>query len=196
LSAGARFGDSGGPIFNQRGELAGVLFGSSFGQTAGSYCGRVRWFLNSISDDFRRLQPNPALIARQPPVPSQTPISVADSGRYAQQSPSGGRLEAMPVAGGGGAAVAANATIPNSAGTPASPAASCFPTQGTQTSPVVGAVPSPPTVAIGASVPPTTQAEEAGFFDQIRNILAAVGAFAIFFHSLRILSSLQQPHRS
>ena len=200
LSAGARFGDSGGPILNQRGELAGVLFGSSFGQTAGSYCGRVRWFLNSISDDFRRLQPNPALIARQPPVPSQTPISVADSGRYLQQTPGGGRLEAIPVAGGSSAAVAASATIPNPANNPASPVSSRFLTQGTPASPLVNAVapPLPPTVAIGTSVPPapSTQAEEAGFFDQIRNILAAVGAFAIFFHSLRILSSLQQPHRS
>jgi hypothetical protein len=200
LSAGARFGDSGGPIFNQKGELAGVLFGSSFGQTAGSYCGRVRWFLNSISDDFRRLQPNPALIARQPPVPPQAPISVAESGRYAQQNPGGGRLDTMPVAGGGSAIVAASATIPSPAGNPASPVSSRFATQVAPASTVVGAgaVPSPPTVTIGGSVPPTpsTPTEESGFFDQIRNILAAVGAFALFFHSLRILSSLQQPHRS
>ena len=49
LNVAARQGDSGGPIFNARGELAGVLFGSndSFfaGQyTMGSYCGRVRCF--------------------------------------------------------------------------------------------------------------------------------------------------------
>ena len=42
LDAGARNGDSGGPILNTRGELAGVLFGSAFGKTTGSYCGRVR----------------------------------------------------------------------------------------------------------------------------------------------------------
>jgi hypothetical protein len=45
LSAAARQGDSGGPILNDRGELAGVLFGSAGGTTSGSYCGRVRWFL-------------------------------------------------------------------------------------------------------------------------------------------------------
>ncbi len=47
LAAPARNGDSGGPILNKRGELAGVLFGSSFGRTAGSYCGRLRWFLRA-----------------------------------------------------------------------------------------------------------------------------------------------------
>jgi hypothetical protein len=47
LSAPARQGDSGGPIFNSRGELAGVLFGESKGLTSGSYCGRVDRFLKT-----------------------------------------------------------------------------------------------------------------------------------------------------
>jgi hypothetical protein len=66
LSAPARQGDSGGPIFNSRGELAGVLFGTAGGQTSGSYCGRVRAFLTSVREDFFRLRPNPALLAQQP----------------------------------------------------------------------------------------------------------------------------------
>jgi hypothetical protein len=41
----ARQGDSGGPIFNQHGELAGVLFGAGWRTTAGSYSGRVKKFL-------------------------------------------------------------------------------------------------------------------------------------------------------
>jgi hypothetical protein len=45
VSAAARQGDSGGPIFNSRGELAGVLFGSGGGTTSGSYAGRVGSFL-------------------------------------------------------------------------------------------------------------------------------------------------------
>ncbi|MGW8257631.1 MAG: S1 family peptidase, partial [Thermoguttaceae bacterium] len=49
LSVPARNGDSGGPILNDRGELAGVLFGSGFGQTTGTYCGRLRWFLSSAA---------------------------------------------------------------------------------------------------------------------------------------------------
>ena len=48
LSAEARQGDSGGPIFNERGELAGVLFGASRGTTSGSYCGRVSAFLATV----------------------------------------------------------------------------------------------------------------------------------------------------
>ena len=46
VSAIARKGDSGGPILNHRGELAGVLFGSDMIQnTAGSYSERVSRFL-------------------------------------------------------------------------------------------------------------------------------------------------------
>jgi hypothetical protein len=48
LAAAARQGDSGGPIFNRRGELAGVLWGEGSGYTMGSYCGRVRMFLTGI----------------------------------------------------------------------------------------------------------------------------------------------------
>ncbi len=43
----ARQGDSGGPIFNTNGQLAGVLFGSGNGVTAGSYAGRVHRFLQA-----------------------------------------------------------------------------------------------------------------------------------------------------
>jgi hypothetical protein len=45
LAASARQGDSGGPILNSRGELAGVLFGEGGGRTTGAYCGRVHSFL-------------------------------------------------------------------------------------------------------------------------------------------------------
>jgi len=44
----ARQGDSGGPIFNQHGELAGVLFGAGWRTTAGSYSGRVKKFLGPV----------------------------------------------------------------------------------------------------------------------------------------------------
>lgn len=48
VAVSARQGDSGGPILNSRGELAGVLWGAGGGRTAGSYSGRVRQFLASI----------------------------------------------------------------------------------------------------------------------------------------------------
>lgn len=45
LQAAARQGDSGGPIFNERRELAGLLFGQNGGRTIGSCSSRVRTFL-------------------------------------------------------------------------------------------------------------------------------------------------------
>jgi hypothetical protein len=48
LLATARQGDSGGPILNDRGELAGVLFGHNGGRTIGSCSTRVRTFLASV----------------------------------------------------------------------------------------------------------------------------------------------------
>lgn len=61
VSVEARKGDSGGPILNQSGEVAGVLFGASTGSTSGSHSGRVRRFLTpwlGIVDS------SPALTAR------------------------------------------------------------------------------------------------------------------------------------
>ena len=75
LSTTARQGDSGGPILNRQGELAGVLFGSGGGNTMGSYCGRVRWFLDPVIDDFQRLpppeMPRTEMIAQRPRQPRQ-----------------------------------------------------------------------------------------------------------------------------
>jgi len=55
LAAAARHGDSGGPILNSRGELAGVLFGEGGGHTDGSYGGRVNQFLHLAANDLRSL---------------------------------------------------------------------------------------------------------------------------------------------
>ena len=48
LSATARQGDSGGPILNAEGQLAGVLFGESDGRTIGSCSKQLRFFLASV----------------------------------------------------------------------------------------------------------------------------------------------------
>ncbi len=63
LSAAARQGDSGGPILNARGELAGVLFGTASGLTSGSHCGRVSQFLASVEPRFRNPSPENAAAA-------------------------------------------------------------------------------------------------------------------------------------
>jgi len=52
LDVEARQGDSGGPIFNHRGELAGVLFGAGQGTTLGSFGGRVESFLATLAPDI------------------------------------------------------------------------------------------------------------------------------------------------
>jgi len=48
LQATARRGDSGGPILNARGELAGILFGQAQGRTIGACSTRVQTFLASV----------------------------------------------------------------------------------------------------------------------------------------------------
>lgn len=55
LDVEARQGDSGGPIFNQRGELAGVLFGAGEGSTLGSFGPRVNNFLATLAPGAGRL---------------------------------------------------------------------------------------------------------------------------------------------
>ena len=63
LDVEARQGDSGGPIFNERGELAGVLFGAGRGTTLGSFGGRVGSFLATLAPDIGRAADN-ALVER------------------------------------------------------------------------------------------------------------------------------------
>jgi hypothetical protein len=48
LAATARQGDSGGPILNGRGEVAGILFGEGDGRTIGAAASRVRGFLKEV----------------------------------------------------------------------------------------------------------------------------------------------------
>jgi Trypsin-like peptidase domain len=75
LDVEARQGDSGGPIFNQRGELAGVLFGAGQGTTMGSFAPRVRCFLAAVAPDIDQPQaPQQIAIADRPPPVVHTPI--------------------------------------------------------------------------------------------------------------------------
>ncbi|MBQ7111371.1 MAG: trypsin-like peptidase domain-containing protein [Thermoguttaceae bacterium] len=56
VDKGVRQGDSGGPIFNRYGELAGVLWGSNGESTMGTYCIRVQYFLTQAIDRLARLE--------------------------------------------------------------------------------------------------------------------------------------------
>ncbi|MCE5301989.1 MAG: serine protease [Planctomycetaceae bacterium] len=166
LGAPARNGDSGGPIFNSRGELAGTLFGSAFGRTTGSYCGRLRWFLNSVDGDFRRISAQ-ALLAQQargerPPVvainaapvrqessPANLPVSLHEQQQVVR--PIGDeRLAMVPVQ-------PQNQNLAASA----------------------------PVAAISA--PPASTSLPSPNKDQVMTILAAIGALAICYHAMRLL---------
>ena len=67
LDVEARQGDSGGPIFNQRGELAGVLFGAGQGTTLGSFAPRVSNFLATLAPDIGQATRPGASRRRRPP---------------------------------------------------------------------------------------------------------------------------------
>ncbi len=78
LDVEARQGDSGGPIFNRDGELAGVLFGAGQGTTLGSFGGRVKSFLATLAPDIgqtvdvslvRDEAPPPVSLTAQAPAP-------------------------------------------------------------------------------------------------------------------------------
>lgn len=98
LSVEARQGDSGGPIFNERGELAGVLFGAANGTTLGSFAPRVETFLASVAPDIGRrpraghgpagIPSTPALIAHAPPRPAEGRLPAkAASAQLADDAP-------------------------------------------------------------------------------------------------------------
>jgi hypothetical protein len=165
LDVAARQGDSGGPIFNTRGEVAGVLFGSndSFftGQyTLGSYCGRVRQFVAAVGSDFQRLPVNPAMVARQgPPV-------------------------AQPVP-----AVAIAAAEPPPPNYYPPPTTSAPPPVYRQTEPATKPPAAAATPAVAQPAAVATLSPGPDRTEQIKTILAAIGIFALLFHGIRLLGS-------
>jgi S1-C subfamily serine protease len=70
LDVEARQGDSGGPIFNARGELAGVLFGAGQGTTLGSYAPRVSNFLATLAPDIGQANDQSQIAIADRPAPN------------------------------------------------------------------------------------------------------------------------------
>lgn len=58
MTSGARDGDSGGPVFNEKGEVAGILFGSKDGHTWATHSGRVAMFLADEKPQTARAKPS------------------------------------------------------------------------------------------------------------------------------------------
>ena len=96
LSAAAREGDSGGPILNQRGELAGVLFGSVDGRTTGSHSRPVRRFLASVSGRFGELSPSSAMLAGRAPSGTSTNVRTVSQPVAAVSAPEHARFASNP----------------------------------------------------------------------------------------------------
>lgn len=207
LSTPARNGDSGGPILNSRGELVGTLFGSAFGRTTGSYCGRVRWFLNSAGGDFQRISAQ-AMLAQQsrPAAPTASinstglptatgPTNLAPvaqnsvppySGntRTVSAFPSGDSRANSPLSLGEGQGVRAGSTASTPA--PYSPSVGSSPTS---LVPIPSALPTvgpsqTATPIASLPAPPTGPLPKA---DQIKAILALIGVIAVLYHALRFL---------
>jgi hypothetical protein len=84
LSVSARQGDSGGPILNKHGELAGVLFGSDMVRnTAGSHCVRVSKFLTPMNDKLQKMPLRPEMLfaAIEPNGPRHSLYESKNSGK-------------------------------------------------------------------------------------------------------------------
>ncbi len=168
LSTSARQGDSGGPILNSRGELAGVLFGTGLGRTMGSYCGRVYRFLDTVGDDYRRVSPAPVMIANRPRVGSNR---------------DGANMSRQPV------------PQPNPATDPLVAIGSprYLPPDSSDSNPAWNAVPAEQeadTVAAAESEQTLGWEDVVGSTraDQFKTMLAAIGALAIFFHGVRLFN--------
>jgi hypothetical protein len=189
LSAPARNGDSGGPILNDRGEMAGVLFGSAYGRTAGSYCGRLRWFMGTVDGDFRHVSSQAMLALQQQ---RRTPAPIA-------------AIPAVPVAVPAAAPVSPPATEPVVAPV-AAPIAGPVPRPTVPSDSQVAArqvaarsVPMAPVstsatdLRIGQTLPspvaalPPPPANLLPNSEQIKTLLAAIGIIAVLFQALRLL---------
>jgi hypothetical protein len=110
LDVEARQGDSGGPIFNQSGELAGVLFGSGQGCTMGSFAPRVRSFLASVAPDIDQDNSRSRVAAADRPPPSVTlPVGGKRDG-FTANYPSSPWSPPKPAAGGAAKQADANGT--------------------------------------------------------------------------------------
>lgn len=181
LSAPARNGDSGGPILNSRGELAGTLFGSAFGRTTGSYCGRVRWFLNSASGDFQRVS-SQAMLAQQSRGNAAPLASINSASSNNSPLPLGERPGVRAV---GATNDSPFQTVSSSSASPSTTFASS-----SSLSPVPALSPVGDSQQVSSAPIASLPSQPVGPLprgDQIKAILALVGVIAVLYHALRFL---------
>ncbi len=161
LDVEARQGDSGGPIFNDRGELAGVLFGAGGGTTLGSFGGRVESFLATLAPDIGRIGDAAMVRSDAPPAAAS---AAQPSVELTAQSQSAGLSEKVPPSD----AAQPAALWTDVSTTPAVDDATW------QSAPTASATPA-------ADAPQSRR----DWFDQTKTVLAAVGVVAIVVQVLR-----------
>jgi len=187
LEASARLGDSGGPILNGRGELAGILFGTGFGKTMGSYCGRVRTFLVSVGSDFQRLPSNPTMVAQAPPPYRPAPLIAITAGPAAAGNVPAGSSPAgdSPPPNGypAGAAATSPSRVEVATGPPRAYAQTPTPATSQQPAPSVAASCTP---GEPAGQPQSLQPSRG---EQIKTSLAAIGILFLVFHGIRLVGA-------
>ncbi|MBN1588343.1 MAG: trypsin-like peptidase domain-containing protein [Pirellulales bacterium] len=191
LSAGARQGDSGGPILNQQGELAGVLFGAAWGKTSGSHCLRVKQFLDPVLNRFDLPADDPTMIARREaaprrtPTPTRTPTVTIASGERSNgwsSSHDGSRASNAPP----------RVSRDSTSGGPSSTASSTgreTPRPWTASSPAGSVFPVPVEAAPVDSGASTRLPLSNDPWEQGKTVLAIVGLLAVCFHVLRWLGT-------
>ncbi|HEY2841568.1 MAG TPA: serine protease [Pirellulales bacterium] len=178
LSAAARQGDSGGPIFNSRGELCGVLFGSSFGTTSGSYCGRVSSFLTSVVPKANLGDPS-YLASMRDGSKAAAPTSNNQAALASTGHPATGATDGSSL--GGQVAMARPASLP--VGRPLDPQPPVSPQEITIGNTPAGARSATETAADSAGPPNELTGSLLG---DVELGLALFGAAAILFHGLRL----------
>jgi len=207
MSAPARNGDSGGPILNARGELVGVLFGSAFGRTTGSYCGRLRGFVASVAADFQRIS-NQAMLAdraRRAAADNASLRLVSAAGDSSRRSETEAPTpsSAMEVAAMDSAAPSTEKEVvargPASSATEeaaSSPAASPWMARSTLPQPLPvaempasGSVKKEAACAIPGSIASAPPRATMPVEEQIKTLLAIVGVVAVLYRFLRLLGA-------
>lgn len=192
VAVSARQGDSGGPMLNTRGELAGVLFGEGNGRTSGSYCGRVRWFLASVAPNIADM--NSQLTGSQPtsdapsPMPNaattMTPVAARPAQRQSPAEP--GQFASTGMAN----------PMTSAYGCDVRPASSLGARSVTAMVPPAGE-PRGVVASTRGAAPLAGEAHVIGWEDlagatiaeQIKSIMAAIGALAVVLHLLKWLST-------
>jgi len=181
LDVEARQGDSGGPIFNSEGELAGVLFGAGQGTTLGSFGGRVGAFLATLAPDIGRAAES--LAANNVPSPAGDMASL-QTDRFAADTTAASAL-LRPHRGTGDRPPPQTTQSPSSlarlwpAKTDDSPSGAADDSRQASTTPLD----TPAGTPLGS---PWQSTDRDDLFEQMKTVLAAVGLLAIAVQVLRV----------